>query len=327
MKSTVPVVAGIDIGATNTVMGLVDRHGQCYHRDTIRTGNYETATHFLDAMARMVLFAMESAGQGFQLEGVGIGAPNGNYYLGTIEAAANLQWKEVIPVTETMAHYFDVPVRLTNDANAAAMGEMLFGAAQGMKDFIMITLGTGLGSGIVCNGKLVYGHDGFAGELGHVIVEANGRQCGCGRRGCLETYASASGISRTMQELLTTSQENSLLRNQSKGSPDAKHIYDAACAGDKLALRAFDLTSRYLGTALANAVAFSSPQAIILFGGLAQAGEFILEPVKRYMEDTMLHIYKNKVSILPSMLPESDAAILGAAALIWEEKHIPEQHP
>ncbi len=327
MKSTVPVVAGIDIGATNTVMGLVDRHGQCYHRDTIRTGNYETAAHFLDAMARMVLFAMESAGRGFHLEGIGIGAPNGNYYLGTIEAAANLKWKEAIPVTDTILHYFDLPVRLTNDANAAAMGEMLFGAAKGMKDFIMITLGTGLGSGIVCNGKLVYGHDGFAGELGHITVDPGGRLCGCGRKGCLETYASAAGISRSMQLLLETSAEESLLRRSGNSRPDAKNIYDAACAGDKLALQAFDQTCRYLGAALANAVAFTSPQAIILFGGLAQAEEFILEPVKQYMEEKLLHIYKNKVSILPSMLPESDAAILGAAALIWEEKHPTEQHP
>lgn len=308
------VAAGIDIGGTNTIIGLVDREGHCYGRKSLMTRQYETAESFTRALAHELELLI---GSSFQLTGIGIGAPNGNYLQGTIESAVNLPWKEVIPMVSMMKQYFSVPVKLTNDANAAAMGEMIFGAARGMKDFIMITLGTGLGSGIVVDGKLLYGHDGFAGELGHTTVIPGGRECFCGKKGCLETYVSATGITRTMKYLLDTADTESSLRRIPVENIDSLLIYEAALNGDPLAQLAFDETCKILGESLANAVAFSSPQAIILYGGLAKAREFIFGPTKRYMEENLLFIYKNKVTILPSQLPENDAALLGAAALVW----------
>jgi glucokinase len=252
--------------------------------------------------------------------GIGIGAPNGNYYSGTIEFAPNLNFKGVVPVVDHLKARFDYEVIvLTNDANAAAMGEMMYGGAKGMKDFIMITLGTGVGSGIVANGELIYGHDGFAGEIGHTIVDPAGRECGCGRQGCLETYTSAPGIKRTVSELLSTMNDPSELRDISYNDLSAKMIDSKARKGDVIALEAFDYTGEILGLKLSDAVAHTSPEAIFLFGGLAQASELIFEPTKKYLEQFLLAIYKGKVKLLPSELPPGEAAILGASALVWKE--------
>lgn len=259
--------------------------------------------------------------EGGEVKGIGVGVPNGNYFKGTIEFAPNLPWRGVVPLASLIEDAFTLPTVLTNDANAAAIGEMTYGAARGMKDFIMITLGTGLGSGIVVNGQLVYGHDGFAGELGHVIVFPEGRRCGCGRKGCLETYVSATGIVRTMHELLQSRHIPSLLRDMNPTAITSKTIRDAALKGDALAIEAFEFTGKILGQQLANFVAFSSPEAIILFGGLTRAGDLIFRPTIHAMEENLLQIYKNKIKVLPSELKESDAAILGASALVWEIKN------
>jgi glucokinase len=254
------------------------------------------------------------------MKGIGVGAPNGNYYSGTIEYAPNLPWKGIIPLAKLVSDQFKLPVTLTNDANAAAIGEMMYGAAKGMKDFIMITLGTGVGSGIVANGQLIYGHDGFAGELGHTIVIPDGRMhAGTGKKGSLESYASATGVTLTAIEMLENSKEDSLLRNLDPTTIDAKAVYDAAIKGDKLALEIFEFTGKILGLSLANAVMFSSPEAIILFGGLTKAGDLILKPTRFHMEENLIQVFQNKVKILVSHLKESDAAILGASALVWEK--------
>jgi glucokinase len=252
--------------------------------------------------------------------GVGIGAPNGNYYTGSIENAVNLNWRGILPVTEKMRKYFpDITVTLTNDANAAAIGEMVFGGAKNMKDFIVITLGTGLGSGIVTNGILVYGHDGFAGELGHINSQPNGRDCGCGRKGCLEAYASASGIRRTVYWLLSERMIDSELRSVCFNDLTAKMISEAALRGDKIALEAFDYTGFILGSKLADTVACTSPEAIFLLGGLANSRDLIINPTKKYMEENLLPIYRNKVKIMLSSLPDMNAGVLGAGALAWNE--------
>jgi glucokinase len=254
----------------------------------------------------------------YEIVGIGIGAPNANYYKKTIEYPPNLNWGYV-EVENYIRRYFLQPVALTNDANAAALGEMYYGVAKGMKDFIVITLGTGLGSGIVVNGNLVYGHDGFAGEIGHTVAVPDGRQCGCGKRGCLETYASAPGIKRTCFELLAKYNYSSNLRKIIFEDLDAKMITEAALQGDKIALEAFDYTAKLLGMKLADAVAHTSPEAIILFGGLANAGDLLLIPTKKYMEENLFHVFRNKVKILKSELNEGKSAVLGAAALIWHE--------
>ena len=305
---------GIDIGGTNSVMGIVDKMGNIIFETSISTHDFEDVREFVATCYAHLSEAIHQIGVD-QFKGIGIGAPNGNYYKGTIEFAPNLRWKGIIPLAELFSNQFNLPATVTNDANAAAIGEMMHGAAKGMNDFIMVTLGTGVGSGFVANGKMIYGHDGFAGELGHVIVERNGRLCGCGRHGCLETYASATGIVRTVHELLQRHNTPSELRALEK--IQSKDIYLAATHGDALALEAFEFTGTILGTCLANAVAITSPEAIILFGGLAQAGHFIFEPTQRAMEENLLAIYKNKVKLLPSELRESDAAILGTASLAW----------
>ena len=305
---------GIDIGGTNSVMGIVDKMGNIVFETSISTHDFEDVREFVATCYAHLSEAIHKIGIDL-IKGIGIGAPNGNYYHGTIEFAPNLRWKGIIPLADLFSNQFNLPATVTNDANAAAIGEMMHGAAKGMNDFIMVTLGTGVGSGFVANGKMIYGHDGFAGELGHVIVEHKGRLCGCGRHGCLETYASATGIVRTVHELLHVSKTPSLLRNIEK--IESKDIYLAATQGDALALEAFEFTGTILGTCLANAVAITSPEAIILFGGLAQAGHFIFEPTQRAMEANLLAIYKNKVKLLPSELRESDAAILGTASLAW----------
>jgi len=313
------IVIGIDIGGTNTKYGFFDRNGNCFSSGEINTPCFDTAEDFVSGLSNLLKKETDKIAANHQVIGVGIGAPNGNFYNGSIEFAPNMPWKGVIRLADMFKEKLGLPVLLTNDANAAALGEMVYGAAKGMKDFIVITLGTGLGSGIVVGGKLVYGHDGFAGEIGHVIVFPEGRPCGCGRKGCLETYCSATGLTRTVTEMLENTKMSSSLRDLKTDHLDSKQIFEAAKAGDQLALKAFELTGKILGIALANSVAYTSPEAIFLFGGLANAGEFIFDPVKAYFEMNLLQIYKGKVKILPSGLKESDAALLGAASLIWEE--------
>jgi len=317
MNST-EVTLGIDIGGTNTLFGLVDQEGNCHLKGKIPTGADKPAEEMFKRLFAKYKDTISKSAQSFTIKGVGVGAPNANHYTGKIENPPNLSWKS-IDLVELINNHINLPVAVTNDANAAALGELMFGNAKDMQNFIEITLGTGLGSGIVVNGELVYGHDGFAGEMGHVIIERNGRLCGCGRHGCLEAYVSATGITRTVKELLSSSDKPSLLRNIPVDRLDSKKIYDAALAGDALAQEAFETTGRLLGETLANAVAYFSPEAIFLFGGLAAAGDYIFKPAKEHMEANLLHIFKNKVKILPSGLPMGEAAILGAGALIWHQ--------
>jgi glucokinase len=311
---------GIDIGGTNTVLGIVDLDGNIIVRNAMPTITSRDYHQYMNELSDLISGTISKAEGGIDIVGIGVGAPNGNYYNGTIEFAPNLKFEGVVPVVDFLKSKFNYKVIvLTNDANAAAIGEMIYGGAKGMKDFIMITLGTGVGSGIVVNGEMVYGHDGFAGEIGHTIFDPNGRDCGCGRKGCLETYASATGIKRTVFELLASMIEPSSLRSVSFDDLSAKMIDEAARKGDKIALEAFDYTGEVLGLKLADAIAHTSPEAIFLFGGLAQAGDLIFEPTKYYMEEQMLSIYRNKVKVLPSKLPPGDAAILGSSALVWKE--------
>lgn len=313
-------VVGMDIGGTNTVFGIVDSRGNVLASDSIKTQQHEDVNEYVEAVCAKLLPMVEQFGGPDKIKGMGVGAPNGNYYSGTIEFAPNLPWKGVIPLAAMFEERLGIPTALTNDANAAAIGEMTYGAAHGMKDFIMITLGTGVGSGIVINGQLVYGHDGFAGELGHVMVEKDGRICGCGRKGCLETYCSATGVARTAREFLVARSEPSLLRNVPAEEIQSKDVYDAAVKGDKLAQDIFQFTGDILGRALANFIAFSSPEAIILFGGLAKSGDYIMKPIQKAMDDNVLNIYKGKTKLLLSQLKDADAAVLGASALGWEAK-------
>ncbi len=313
-----PYVVGMDIGGTNSVFGIVDSRGNVLATDSIKTQQYEKIDDYVDAVCTKLLTLINTVGGVEKIKGLGIGAPNGNYYKGTIEFAPNLPWKGVIPLVELFEERLGIPTALTNDANAAAIGEMTYGAARGLKDFIMITLGTGVGSGIVVNGQLLYGHDGFAGELGHVIVNREGRLCGCGRKGCLETYCSATGVARTAREFLVARSEDSLLRNIPAEEIVSKDVYDAAVQGDKLAQDIFDYTGKILGEALANAIAFSSPEAIILFGGLARSGDYIMNPIKQAIEENVLKIYQGKTQVVLSQLKDADAAVLGASALGWE---------
>ncbi|BDQ02909.1 ROK family protein [Ignavibacterium sp.] len=312
------LVLGVDVGGTNTVFGLVDQLGNVFLIDSIPTQAEISAENLFSRLFEKFKELSKDVKEEFELVGIGIGAPNANYYKGTVENPPNLNWGYV-DVISLIKNYSSVPVALTNDANAAALGEMYYGAAKGMKDFIVITLGTGLGSGIVVNGNLVYGHDGFAGEIGHTIYDPQGRQCGCGRKGCLETYASAPGIKRTVMELIANTNFKSKLRSVSYESLDAKLITELALQGDRIALEAFDFTARVLGIKLADAVAHTSPEAIILFGGLANAGDLLLVPTKKYLEENVFHVFRNKVKILKSELNEGKSAVLGAAALIWHE--------
>ncbi len=316
-----PYVVGIDIGGTNTVFGIVDARGTIIDNGSIKTGKHSKIEDYVNELHENLFQLLEKNDAVGKIAGIGVGAPNGNYFNGTIEFAPNLPWRGVLPLADMLTEKFGIPVALTNDANAAAIGEMTYGAARGLKDFIMITLGTGVGSGIVVNGQLVYGHDGFAGELGHVIVKpVNGRACGCGRTGCLETYASATGVARTAREFLEIRKDNSLLRQIPIQDITSKDVYDAAIAGDEIAKDIFEYTGNILGEAFANFTAFTSPKAIVLFGGLAKSGDLIMKPIKESMERNMLNIYKNKVTLLFSELKESDAAVLGASALGWEAK-------
>lgn len=317
-----PYVVGIDIGGTNTVFGIVDARGTIIASSAVKTQIYPTVEEYADEVCKNLLPLIIAHGGVDKIKGIGIGAPNGNYYTGTIEFAPNLPWKGVLPLAAIFEERLGIPTALTNDANAAAVGEMTYGAARGMKDFIMITLGTGVGSGIVINGQVVYGHDGFAGELGHTIVRREGRACGCGRKGCLETYCSATGVARTAREFLAARTDSSLLRNTPAESIASKDVYEAAVQGDKLAQEIFEFTGRILGESLSDAIAFSSPEAIILFGGLAKSGDYIMKPVMNAIEDNVLNIYKGKTKLLISELKDSDAAVLGASALAWELKDL-----
>ena len=314
-----PYAIGIDIGGTNTVFGVVDKRGQIVAQNSIKTAVHKEANDYVNHLSTALMEIINQVGGLTNIKGIGVGAPNGNFFSGSIEFAPNLPWKGVIPLSQMLNDRIGVPVALTNDANAAAIGEMTYGAARGMKDFIVITLGTGVGSGIVVNGQLVYGNDGFAGELGHTTIRReNGRLCGCGKRGCLETYTSATGVARTAKEFLTTRKEASLLRSLELDQITSKDVSDAANQGDILAKEIFEATGKALGESFADFVAFSSPEAIILFGGLTKAGDLIFEPVRRHMEANLLPIFRNKIKLLLSELKESDAAILGASALGWE---------
>ncbi|MVT11539.1 ROK family protein [Chitinophaga tropicalis] len=316
------LAVGIDIGGTNTKFGIVDRRGNILCDGRMLTNQHEDVHGFLDELHDNLAPLIEQVGGIDSIRGIGVGAPNGNFYTGNIEYAPNLRWKGVIPLAKLLSEKFGVPAILTNDANAAALGEFQYGAARSMKDFIVITLGTGVGSGIVANGQLIYGHDGFAGELGHCIVIPGGRyHPGTGAHGSLEAYASATGVTNTALEFLANRPDvKSLLRDHPKEEINSKLIYEAAMKGDPLATEVYEFTGKILGEALANFVMFSSPEAIILFGGLTKAGDMIMKPVREHMEKNLLPIFQNKVKLVFSELKESDAAILGASALAWEMK-------
>lgn len=316
-----PYVVGIDIGGTNTVFGIVDARGVVIASSSIKTQKHSTIDAYIDELYDELTKLIKANDAVDKIHGIGIGAPNANYYSGMIEAGVNLPWPTPIPLAQLVSEKFGIPVAITNDANAAAIGEMTYGAARGLKDFIMITLGTGVGSGIVINGQLVYGHDGFAGELGHTIMKrSNGRLCGCGRTGCLEAYCSATGVARTAREFLEIRTEPSLLRNIPIDEITSKDVYDAAIAGDKIAKDIFDYTGNILGEALADFTVFSAPEAFILFGGLAKSGDLLMKPLKNSLEKNMMKVWKGKVKVLLSELKEADAAVLGASALGWEAK-------
>lgn len=317
-----PYVIGIDIGGTNSVFGVVDTRGTILYSGSIKTGKYADINDYIAELAKGLNLVIEQAGGIDKIKGIGVGAPNGNYFNGCIEFAPNLPWKGKIPLAQLISEAAGgIPVSLTNDANAAAIGEMTYGVARGLKDFIVVTLGTGVGSGIVIGGNLVYGHDGFAGELGHVIMRRhNGRLCGCGRHGCLEAYASATGVARTAREYLEIRKDDSLLREVDSDEITSKDVFDAAIKGDKIALEIFEATGTILGEAIADFIAFSSPEAIILFGGLTKAGDLIMNPIKASINKNILKVFEGKTKILFSQLKESDAAVLGASALGWEAK-------
>jgi glucokinase len=317
VEGTKKVVLGVDLGGTNTKVGYVDREGNCLASTSMPTHASQPADAFFQRLWEASKELFIGLHGKCELAGIGIGAPNANYYKCTIEYPPNLNWGYV-DVRAEIAKYSAVTVAVTNDANAAALGEMLFGAAQGMKNFTVITLGTGLGSGIVANGELIYGADGFAGEIGHTVVDPNGRQCGCGKRGCLETYCSATGLCRTVYELLCSTLESSELRSVSYNELTAEMVFEAAQRGDSLALQAFESCGYILGLKLADSVAHLSPEAIILFGGMAAAGDLIFHPTQRSLEQHLFPIFRNKVKLLPSTLRQGNAAILGAGALIWK---------
>ncbi len=317
-----PYVLGIDIGGTNTVFGIVDARGNVIASSSIKTGKHAEFADYLDELYTEATRLIEANDAVDKIQGIGIGAPNANYYTGEINNAANLPWKDV-KLAQLVSEKFGIPVAVTNDANAAALGEMTYGAARGLKDFIMITLGTGVGSGIVINGQVVYGHDGLAGELGHMIIKRNnGRLCGCGRTGCLEAYCSATGVARSAREFLEIRTEPSLLRNIPIEEITSKDVYEAASKGDQIAKDIFNYTGTLLGEAMADMTVFSSPEAFILFGGLSKSGELLLRPLREALDRSVISVFKGKAKIILSELKEADAAVLGASALGWEAKPI-----
>lgn len=319
MTEPVQLAAGVDIGGTNSVFGLVDRHGRIHAEGSLRTREYPEPGPFVEELHKGIIALQNRIDVENRIVGIGVGAPNVNFFTETIKNAANLAWKGEVRIAEMIRGFFPgLPVIVTNDAKAAAVGEMTYGGARGMRNFIMITLGTGMGSGFVANGELIYGHDSYAGELGHTIANVSGRQCGCGRRGCLETYCSASGIKRTIFKLLADHAEPSAFRDTSFNDLSAKEITQAALDGDPIAIEAFEHTGKYLGQALANAVAVMSPEAIFLFGGLAHAGKHLFEPTRKHMEENLLSNYRGKIKLLPSQLMDKNAAVLGSSALVWQ---------
>lgn len=321
MKS---VAIGIDIGGTNTKYGLADENGRILGSSSMPTRKEDDFPAYIAHLHEAIEALRGQIDEEIDIKGIGIGAPNANYYQGTIEDAPNLIWDGVLPIAEEFGKYYGAPVIITNDANAAAMGEMIYGGAKGMKNFIMVTLGTGVGSGFIVNGDLIYGHDGFAGELGHVITEWEGRPCTCGRRGCLETYAAARGVIITVMEELAGSHDPCRLRELPREEITPKAVFEAAEQGDPIALHTFERTGQYLGKALSNVVNIFSPEAIFFFGGVARAGKHLLEPVERHMNENVMPIFRNHVKLIRSHLPESDAAILGASSLVWKEQGLPE---
>ncbi|XOV94665.1 MAG: ROK family protein [Bacteroidota bacterium] len=315
------VAIGVDIGGTLTKVGIVDLEGNMYGQDEFPTQKDKTFVQFLDELVATANRLLEESSADLEVVGMGVGAPNANYYRGTIEHPANLKWKGILKVNEELKKRFDKPVHMTNDANAAAIGEMIYGEAKGMKDFIVITLGTGLGSGVVANGKLIYGFDSQAAELGHIVIDYNGRWTGLERRGGLEAYVSSTGLKRNVFFLLCDSLKDSVLRDYSYNDLHGEIITKAAEDGDPIAIEAYELTGKYLGQALANFTTFTHPEAFFLLGGLAKAGKWIFEPTKKYMDEYLLPFYKDKVKLLPSGMMNKNAAILGAAALVWDHQN------
>lgn len=315
-----PYVIGLDMGGTNSVFGIVDQRGNIIAQTAIKTQAYPDVNDYVAAAVEALQPALDVVGGIDQIRGMGIGAPNGNFYNGTIEYAANLIWKGIVPIGELFEKALGIPCRVTNDANAAAMGEMTYGVARGMKNFIMITLGTGVGSGIVVDGKIVYGSDGFAGELGHFVVDhtSEGRACGCGRKGCLETYCSATGVARTAREILSKSNAPSPLRELNPETITSFDVFQAAEKGDPLAREIFEVTGTLLGRSCADFATFNTPEAFIFFGGLAKAGEYIMAPIRKAYDENILNIFKGKAKLLVSTLKGAEAAVLGASALGWE---------
>ncbi len=322
VETTKPYVIGLDLGGTNSVFGIVDVRGEIKATTAIKTQGYgNDVNKYVDACCEALQVIIEQVGGIEKIKAMGIGAPNGNYYNGTIEFAPNLEWGHngIVPLAKLFSDRLGIPVALTNDANAAAIGEMTYGVARGMKNFIVITLGTGVGSGIVINGQLVYGCDGFAGELGHTIqVKEGGRSCGCGRTGCLEAYCSATGVARTAREILATTEKPSLLRELDPEKITSYDVSVAAGKGDQVALDIYAFTGKMLGEACADFAAFSSPEAFIFFGGLVKAGDLIMNPIKEAYENKVLNIFKGKAKFLVSGLDGASAAVLGASAIGWE---------
>ena len=315
-----PYVLGLDMGGTNSVLGVVDARGHVLGRTSIKTQAYRDINDYVNALYEEAQKIIEPLGGMEMVRGIGAGVPNGNFYTGYIQEAMNLPW-QTVPFAQLVSERFGLPCRITNDANAAAMGEMTYGAAKGMKNFIMITLGTGVGSGIVIDGNVVYGHDGFAGELGHTcaVRGENARPCNCGKIGCLEAYASATGVARTAKEILTSTTKETVLRQLDVDNITSKDVYDAAEQGDEVAKEIFEFTGTILGQQLADFIAFSAPEAIVLFGGLTKSGDWIKRPIEEAMNKNVLPLWKNKVKVLFSDLKEADAAVLGASALAWSE--------
>ena len=317
-----PYVIGLDLGGTNSVFGIVDARGEIKATTAIKTGGYDKVEDYVASCVDALQVIIEQVGGIDKIKAMGIGAPNGNYYNGTIEFAPNLSWAKngVVPLAKMFSDALGIPVALTNDANAAAIGEMVYGVARGMKNFIVITLGTGVGSGIVVNGQLLYGHDGFAGELGHVTMVrgAEGRSCGCGRTGCLEAYCSATGVARTAREILSKTDRPSILRELNPEDITSLEVSIAAGKGDELAKEIYEFTGKMLGDACADFAAFSSPEAFIFFGGMVKAGDLIMEPIKRAYNSHVMNIFKGKAQFLVSGLDGASAAVLGASAIGWE---------
>ena len=317
MANCKPYVVGIDCGQTTT-MGIVDTRGKIVATISIKMSDYPEFEDYISAMAKSLRRIMGSVGGPQMIRGIGIGAPNANFYSGNIEYPSNLPWKGILPLGELLYEHLGIPVAVTNDANAAAIGEMTYGIARGMRDFVMVTLGTGVGGGVVVNGQLVYGHDGFAGEIGHLKMIRGGRTCGCGGRGCLETYASATGVARTAREYLSTRDDESLLRALNPEEITSKDVYEAAIKGDALSKEIFDFTGRILGEALADFACSTSPEAFVLYGGLSKAGDLLLNPLVEAMEENLIPVWRGKIKVILSQLDSSEAAVLGASALGWK---------